>query len=113
MENSLGAEVVAVFAVSGSIVLLALKVHKHLLSDFMKKIEFEIRLEKDQQKKKVKFSNEVMKLGALRKSEDVDNNPKKRFRQEISDSESMESMPLNRQALYKGILQYKALKGYA
>lgn len=70
-------------------------------------------LEKDQQKKKVKFSNEVMKLGALRKSEDVDNNPKKRFRQEISDSESMESMPLNRQALYKGILQYKALKGYA
>nr|XP_016513858.1 PREDICTED: uncharacterized protein LOC107830743 isoform X2 [Nicotiana tabacum] len=88
MENSLGAEVVAVFAVSG-------------------------RLEKDQQKKKVKFSNEVMKLGALRKSEDVDNNPKKRFRQEISDSESMESMPLNRQALYKGILQYKALKGYA
>lgn len=67
--------------------------------------------EKDQQKK-VKFSNEVVKLGALKKSEGVDHCPKRRFRQEISDSESMESMPLNRQALYKGILQYKALKGY-
>lgn len=43
MDNSsLGAGIFAVFAVSGGVVLLASKVHKHLLSDFMKKIEFEI-----------------------------------------------------------------------
>lgn len=45
MENSsFGAGIMAVFAVSGGVVLLALKVHKHLLSDFMKKIEFEISI---------------------------------------------------------------------
>ncbi|CAN4089670.1 unnamed protein product [Withania somnifera] len=110
MENSsLGAGIMAVFAVSGGFVLLALKVHKHLLSDFMKKIEFEIRLKKDKQKKKVKFSNEVVNLGPklLEKVEDVDHNPKKR-----NNPKDFESMPLNWQALYKGILQHKALKHY-
>lgn len=40
--NSLGAGYMAVFAVSGSVVLVALQVHKRLLSNFMKKMEFEI-----------------------------------------------------------------------
>ncbi|XP_059281509.1 uncharacterized protein LOC132035253 [Lycium ferocissimum] len=107
MENSsMGAGIMAVFAVSGGVVLLALKVHKHLLSDFMEKIEFEIRVEKDQQKKKVKFSNQVVKLGP-QFDKDVDHNPKRR-----NNPKSFESMPLNWQALYKGILQHKALKHY-
>ena len=44
MEGSAGIGVgfMAVFAVSGSAVLIALQLHKRLLSDFMKKIESEI-----------------------------------------------------------------------
>lgn len=41
-NNSLGIGFMAVFAVSGSVALLAMQVHKRLLSDFMKKMEFEI-----------------------------------------------------------------------
>lgn len=42
MESFLGSSFMAVFAVSGSVVLLSMQVHKRLLSNFMKKIEFEI-----------------------------------------------------------------------
>lgn len=44
MEGSAGIGVgfMAVFAVSGSAVFIALQVHKRLLSDFMKKMESEI-----------------------------------------------------------------------
>lgn len=38
----MGMGFMAVFAVSGSVVLVASQVHKRLLSDFMKKIESEI-----------------------------------------------------------------------
>ena len=41
-SSSVGAGFMAVFAVSGSVVLLAHQVHKRLLSNFMKKIEFEL-----------------------------------------------------------------------
>ncbi|KAL8509528.1 hypothetical protein ACS0TY_016660 [Phlomoides rotata] len=43
MDNSLGTGCMAVFAVSGSVVFLALQVHKRILSNFMKKMEFEIK----------------------------------------------------------------------
>jgi hypothetical protein len=33
----------AAFAVSGSVVLIARQLHKRLLSDFMKQMEFELR----------------------------------------------------------------------
>ncbi|KAK9290417.1 hypothetical protein L1049_008586 [Liquidambar formosana] len=46
MGSSMGVGFMAVFAVSGSVVLIALQVHKRLLSDFMKKIEFELGSEK-------------------------------------------------------------------
>ncbi|KAF5473975.1 hypothetical protein F2P56_005921 [Juglans regia] len=70
----------AVFAVSGSVVLLAHQVHKRLLSDFMKKVESELGTttrvlhshakklkkveselgsEKYQAKKKVRFADDV------------------------------------------------------
>ncbi|KAK9194002.1 hypothetical protein WN944_004704 [Citrus x changshan-huyou] len=42
MGASMGMGFMAVFAVSGSVVLVASQVHKRLLSDFMKKIESEI-----------------------------------------------------------------------
>lgn len=42
MENSLGSAFMAVFAVSGSVVLLAMKVHQHLLSNFINKLELQI-----------------------------------------------------------------------
>ncbi|KAK4377805.1 hypothetical protein RND71_004101 [Anisodus tanguticus] len=94
MENSLGSAFVAVFAVSGSVVLVAMRVHKHLLSDFMNKLELEI--DKDQAKKKVMFSNKVVELGSQNKDK--------------FDDESLESMPLNWQVLYKGILSNKTLR---
>ncbi|KAI3878393.1 hypothetical protein MKW98_001808 [Papaver atlanticum] len=40
MENSVG--LMTVFAVSGSVALVALQAHKHLLSDFMKKVELQL-----------------------------------------------------------------------
>lgn len=43
MENSLGTGFMAVFAVSGSVVFLAMQAHKRLLSDFMMKMESEIK----------------------------------------------------------------------
>lgn len=43
MDNSLGTGCMAVFAVSGSVVFLAVQVHKRLLSNFMEKMEFEIK----------------------------------------------------------------------
>lgn len=43
MEDSLKTGFMAVFAVSGSVVFLAMKAHNRLLSDFIKKMEFEIK----------------------------------------------------------------------
>ncbi|XAR69842.1 hypothetical protein NMG60_11001578 [Bertholletia excelsa] len=63
-SSSVGAGFMAVFAVSGSVVLLSHQLHKHLLSNFMKKIEFEFgktqpRPRKDRPKKKVRFADNV------------------------------------------------------
>ncbi|RVW34776.1 hypothetical protein CK203_104435 [Vitis vinifera] len=63
MEGSAGIGVgfMAVFAVSGSAVLIALQLHKRLLSDFMKKIESEIGGSGNYQaKKKVRFAETVV-----------------------------------------------------
>ncbi|KAL3535999.1 hypothetical protein ACH5RR_004460, partial [Cinchona calisaya] len=64
-SNSLGTGLMAVFAVSGSVALLAMQVHKRLLSDFMKKMEFEIGSSKklnQSKNKKVRFADSVEKL---------------------------------------------------
>ncbi|KAL6997886.1 hypothetical protein U1Q18_008013 [Sarracenia purpurea var. burkii] len=120
--TSIGAGFMAVFAVSGSVVLLAHQVHKRFLSDFMKKIEFElVKSHKDHPKKKVRFADDVVEPSS-------DN---KRYRRKHSwkaavaaacggnrtpnpsQAKDMEigTMPLNRQALYKGIIKYKTFKG--
>ncbi|XP_070021514.1 uncharacterized protein [Nicotiana sylvestris] len=100
MEKSLGSAFVAVFAVSGSVILLAMRVHKHLLSDFMNKLQ-ELEIDKGQAKKKVIFSNKVVELGSENKDGHISRKHRINYG-ESSDDESLESMPLNWQALYKG-----------
>nr|GMD44578.1 uncharacterized protein LOC109181507 [Ipomoea batatas] len=125
MENSLSAGCMAVFAVSVSVVLLALKVHKHLMSDFMRKIEFEFGLEKGQGKKKVRFADEVGELPSENNSVAGDQQQHHHYHKKYVvvspsvgrrtrgvDDERFESMPENWQALYKGIIQSRGLKGH-
>ncbi|KAI3834432.1 hypothetical protein MKX03_032543 [Papaver bracteatum] len=95
MENAVG--LMTVFIVSGSVALVALQAHKHLLSDFMKKVELQLgsdgaRVErmanacshspiqskthsilkmaegsKVQQKKKVRFADDVIEAASYNK----------------------------------------------
>ncbi|KAI3985012.1 hypothetical protein MKX01_004780 [Papaver californicum] len=108
MENSVG--FMTVFAVSGSVVLVALQVHKHLLSDFMKKVELELGttgVGKVQQKKKVCFADDVIKPSSNNKEY-----RRQRQCQMINPGEELEhKIPENRRALYEGNVQSKILKG--
>ncbi|RZC78490.1 hypothetical protein C5167_002692 [Papaver somniferum] len=122
MENSVG--FMTVFAVSGSVVLVALQAHKRLLSDFMKKVELELGtaagVGKVQQKKKVHFADDVIEPSSNNKEY-----RKQRSRLNMDRSSSLcnsqcsqminvpdeDKIPENRRALYKGIVQSKILKG--
>ncbi|XP_031248240.1 uncharacterized protein LOC116106020 [Pistacia vera] len=104
MQTYVGLGFMAVFAISGSIVLLANQVHKRLLSDFMKKIEFEISgFEKFNSKKKVRFAEDVMEPSS---------NNKEYRKKSLKNHHHHHGnrMPLNRQILYKGIIQYRTLR---
>ncbi|KAL9230931.1 hypothetical protein vseg_006219 [Gypsophila vaccaria] len=94
MDGSMGMGVMAVFAVSGSVALLAHQLHKRLLSDFMKKIEFEFGHGKCS-KKRVQFT------------ENMEEPTKPSFKRKRLGLEG--SMPLNRLVLYRGIIQHKML----
>jgi len=118
MDNySMGAGFVAVFAVSGSVVLLAHQLHKRLLSEFMKKIEFELVGSHKDNSKKVRFSDEVVELSSKNKGHrekhlskpgaDVD----KSSTTSLAAEKELGCMPLNRQILYKGIIKYRTHKG--
>ncbi|PIA54218.1 hypothetical protein AQUCO_00900636v1 [Aquilegia coerulea] len=122
MEASKGVGFMAVFAVSGSVVLLSLQLHKRLLSDFMKKVESELGgVEKVSPKRKVRFAEDVV--------EPSSNNKEYRMRhssrlgaicdkaQAVANIAEQEdkmkcNMPPNRRALYEGVLRYRALKGH-
>ncbi|CAI9097546.1 OLC1v1034003C1 [Oldenlandia corymbosa var. corymbosa] len=113
MDNSLGTGFVAVFAVSGSVVLLALQVHKRLLSDFMKKMEFEIgrsckKKNEAPKKKVVRFAEDVVVKRPV--SENVNAATKNLARPAGPNravEEKLEALPLNWQALYKGIISQR------
>ncbi|XP_059428475.1 uncharacterized protein LOC132162230 [Corylus avellana] len=101
MGGSVGVGFIAVFAVSGSVVLLVHQAHKRLLSDFMKKVESELGTTtfyahaknklngsgKCQPKKKVRFADDV--------KEPSSNNKEYRQKHVLK-----HAMPSNRQALY-------------
>ncbi|CAH9117559.1 unnamed protein product, partial [Cuscuta europaea] len=120
MEISLRAGCMAVFAVSGSVVLLSLKAHKHLMSDFMNKIEFEFGIVKGENEKKVRFSEDEEVLPSNKNGHDDHYPEKEKKRQEslsaslrrgvVDDEKRFKSMPENWQALYRGIIQFRSLK---
>ncbi|XP_058212706.1 uncharacterized protein LOC131324657 isoform X1 [Rhododendron vialii] len=117
MDNcSIGAGFMAVFAVSGSVVLLAHQLHKRLLSDFMKKMEFELVASHKCHSKKVRFSEEIVVLELSSKNKwYLEKHPSKLADQNsitsLTAEKELGSMPLNRQVLYKGILKYRTNKG--
>ncbi|XP_052624107.1 uncharacterized protein LOC128132106 [Lactuca sativa] len=98
-----------VFVVSGSVVLLAHQFHKHLLSDFMKKMEFELGPTKSQTKKKVRFSNEASKvLSASYKESQWSKVAMVDMEDFCGDKKKCrKTMPLNWQVMYKGIIDYR------
>ncbi|XP_039024907.1 uncharacterized protein LOC120158036 [Hibiscus syriacus] len=113
--GSLRLGLVAVFAVSGSVVFIANEVHKRLLSDFMKKIEFELAGNgKCQVKKRVRFADDVREPSSNNKEYRKRNLSAMAIAKQAklggdADRRQLLKIPLNRQVLYKGILQCKAL----
>ncbi|XP_010525602.1 PREDICTED: uncharacterized protein LOC104803375 [Tarenaya hassleriana] len=115
MESPLG--FMAVFAVSGSVVLLATQFHKRLLSDFMEKIKFELRSQKCMAMKKVRLAADVVGP-SVNNEEYRRRHSKGKFGGNLRNKNAMilgnnnkgihnHNMPLNRQVLYKGIIEYK------
>nr|GMC88764.1 TRNA (guanine-N(1)-)-methyltransferase [Ipomoea batatas] len=100
MANSYGAGCMAVFVASGTVVLLALRVHKHLMSDFMNKIDAEMGTtaagRDNQERRKVKFAGDDHHLQPSAAGKN----------RAVVGGETLESMPPNWQVLYKGIIQY-------
>ncbi|CAM8904058.1 hypothetical protein QQ045_009852 [Rhodiola kirilowii] len=117
MDRSVLDGFMAVVAASGSVVFLALQVHKRLLSDFMKKLELEIGPPPSKiiGKKSVRFAaNLESRKGSTRKK---NSNGKVGVTKTILNpnyilEEIKETMPPNRLALYKGIIEFKNLKGH-
>ncbi|KAL3715945.1 hypothetical protein ACJRO7_007666 [Eucalyptus globulus] len=113
MENpSLGAGLIAVCAVSGGVVLLSLQLHKCLLSDFMKEIEFHFLARRQNNATNPSWNDNGCPTRRIPK-------PDKGHRFKSSDqcvmedrNLELESMPVNRQMLYRGILLNKHLRGH-
>ncbi|PON42063.1 hypothetical protein PanWU01x14_284530 [Parasponia andersonii] len=119
MESSIGVGFMAVFAVTGSVVLLVHQVHKRVLADFMKDIEFEFgngkrsfgigTVKRTCNNKTVRFADDVV--------EPSSNNKEYRKRQMEKQAtavpnkghshEVKNTMPANRQVLYRGIIKHK------
>ncbi|KAK1384685.1 hypothetical protein POM88_022420 [Heracleum sosnowskyi] len=115
MDDSVGAGLMAVIAVSGSIVFLSLQVHKRLLSDLMKKIESELGSGKDETKKRVtlaplQMENRKTQFYEIKKAKMASRSSSMVVKDYQKHGQMKEgSMPRNWQALYQGILQYRKL----
>ncbi|KAK9078573.1 hypothetical protein SSX86_002630 [Deinandra increscens subsp. villosa] len=100
--------VMTVFVVSGSVVILAHQIHKRLLSDFMRKMEFELGSPKGQTKKKVRFSDEGLSAGKECQVVKVTPNVAvSDFEHDGENKKCRKTMPLNWQVMYKGIINYR------
>ncbi|KAJ8465097.1 hypothetical protein OPV22_027649 [Ensete ventricosum] len=60
MESSNCMGLMVVVAVSSSVALVVLQIHKRLASDFIKKLQSEIGRERNRPKKKVRFAPDVI-----------------------------------------------------
>ncbi|KDP35764.1 hypothetical protein JCGZ_10844 [Jatropha curcas] len=103
-NNSTGLGFMAAFAVSGSVLLIARHVHK--------------RSKRCEGKKRVRFADDVIEpsgnnkhLSKIAEGSGSGGHVINNYMQSYS-AKLLEDMPLNRQILYKGIIEYKALKGY-
>ncbi|KAL0426617.1 UNVERIFIED_CONTAM: hypothetical protein Slati_2836500 [Sesamum latifolium] len=118
MDSSLGTGFMAVFAASGSVVLLAMQVHKRLLSNFMKQMEFEFKNPtveaKDEPKKKVRFANEETVADQRSCGKKSMSRPAAAAgaAARYNNDQNLEGMPQNWQVMYKGILQDRNLRGH-
>ncbi|XP_011094209.1 uncharacterized protein LOC105173966 [Sesamum indicum] len=108
MDSSSKTCLMAVLAASGSVVFLAMQAHNRLLSNFINQMEFQINASstgaaavREDPKKKVRFAADVADKGSGRRAAAGRRN-----------GESLEAMPRNWQAMYKGILQQRNLRGY-
>ncbi|CAN1144236.1 hypothetical protein LINPERPRIM_LOCUS26904 [Linum perenne] len=119
MENSMGVGLMAAFAVSGSVVLISTQFHKRLQSKFMNKIESELggrrRIHgkgKKQRKmmKRVRFAEDVTQLSPVSALSPVSEECYED--EEDEEGEILGAMPVNRQILYKGIMDYRTMKDY-
>ncbi|KAK6147347.1 hypothetical protein DH2020_018259 [Rehmannia glutinosa] len=118
MDNSLKTGFMAVFAVSGSVVFLAMHAHNRLLSNFMKKMEFEINnftvgsVKDEPIKKKVRFADDVVESTAEIAYGKKDPSRRAGAASCRKNGENLEAMPQNWQVMYKGILQHRNIRGY-
>ncbi|CAK7342135.1 unnamed protein product [Dovyalis caffra] len=131
MAGYMGLGFMAAFAVSGSVVLIARQLHKRLLSDFMKQMEFELggSTRSCRDKKRVRFADDVMEPSSNNKEYrkrrikiTKGNNQVSKMEdylvedivldQSYDGARLLETMPLNRQTLYKEIIKSKTLNRY-
>ncbi|KVI09430.1 uncharacterized protein LOC112525970 [Cynara cardunculus var. scolymus] len=111
-SDALRTRFMTVFVVSGSVVILAHQFHKRLVSNFMKKIEFELGSGPNQTKKKVRFSCEALKVLSTNKqnSKKLSSNvtmAAAAMDRSCDNKKCRKTMPLNWQIMYKGIIDYK------
>lgn len=120
-SSSLGAGLLVVCAVSGGVVLLSLQFQKGLLCDFMKEIEFRFLGTKKYKAKRRSIWRENNTTNPSQSDNGFPTTriPKPDEGHQVRSSNQcvmedrvleLEAMPLNRQALYRGILQNKHLR---
>ncbi|RDX97285.1 hypothetical protein CR513_19956, partial [Mucuna pruriens] len=129
MENSTRFGLMAVVAVSGSMVFLVHQVHKRLLSNFMEKVEFEMggslyahgqknMGEKHEAKKKVRFAKEALGNKSCGRGNKIITRVRGMKTKEIWVMDKVQkwrhnwpkledTMPPNRAVLYRGIMDYR------